>query len=73
MQSAAISIPAAFVLLIASSFHVPQIEFQHFYLFDLKLEIFFILNSLLLLVFVVVAAAVQFTAGRRVEFKSSTS
>lgn len=60
MQSAAISI------------HVPQIEFQHFYLFDLKLEIFFILNSLLLVV-VVVAAAVQFTAGRRVEFKSSTS
>lgn len=72
MQSAAISIPAAFVLLIASSFHVPQIEFQHFYLFDLKLEIFFILNSLLLVV-AVVAAAVQFTAGRRVEFKSSTS
>lgn len=69
MQSAAISIPAAFVLLIASSFHVPQIEFQHFYLFDLKLEIFFILNSLLL----VVVAAVQFTAGHRVEFKSSTS
>lgn len=62
MQSAVISIPGRQLprLPPLARHHVAQIEFQHFYLFDLRLKSFS-----LVVVLAAAAAAAQFTAGRR--------